>query len=347
MEKFKFFIKKEYLKIIILLLMTSLTLSIHLIFLPFPHAFHLIHRRLCYFPVVLGALWFGLKGGIGVAFLISLFTFRASLNYENIFFNEEMVEIFFYFSLGLFSGILVEGIKREKKKSEELTKELMKKEKLALQGQMASAVAHEIRTPLSSIKGSFEILKRNFTNEHPHKEFVNIAAEELKRMEGVVEDFLYLSKPLSIKEKCVIEVNDAVKKALKSLSNFAEDKNVKIDFLEFINNIYFEGDPSRIHQALTNIIKNAIQASPKGTVKIRIQKEGLYIKISVEDSGKGIDPEEFDKIFEPFYTKKEGGFGLGLAIVKIIIEAHKGEIIAKNGDRGALFEIKLKEKQFG
>lgn len=347
MKILKDFLKENILKLIILVFMVSFTLSIHLSFIPFPHIFHLVHRRLCYFPIVLGALWFSVKGGLIVAFIISLFTIRQTLNYEQIFLNEEFIEIVFYFSLALFSGILVEGIKKEKRKNYDLSEELKRKEKLALQGQMASSVAHEIRTPLSSLKGAFDILKRNFEKNHPHIEFVQIMEEEIGNLEGVVNDFLDLTRPLSIREKSLIEANEATSSAIKSISNYAKFYNVEIDFLRFKENLFFEGDSPRIHQAITNILKNGIQVSPQAKVNVQVNREDEYVKISVEDSGKGIDDSEIEKIFEPFYTKKEGGFGLGLAIVKMIIDAHNGKIRIKNTSNGALFELMFLEKKDG
>jgi len=335
--------RKNLHKLAILAILTAFTLSLHLTFLPVPHFFHLIHRRLCYFPIVLGSLWFGLRGGMVVATIISAVTFPLALNYENIFINPEMTEIIFYIAIGLFSGALVEGIKKEKKKSEDLTQKLLDNERLAALGQMSASVAHEIRTPMSSIKGCQEILARDFEQGHPHREFIDIIDEELKRLEGVVNDFLDLGKPLSLKPFALIEARSAARNAVTTLTPFAESHGVLIELLPSEEKLFFMGDADRIHQAVTNLLRNAVQSSPRGErVTLSVSLDSGDVRIAVSDRGKGFGDADTGLLFEPFYTKREGGTGLGLAIARMIVSGHGGRVSASAaGDGGAVFSIYL------
>lgn len=220
-------------------------------------------------------------------------------------------------------GVICYG--RDITKLKETEENLRKTEKLSVVGELAASVAHEVRNPLTSIKGFIQLLE---VEDQKNKRYFDIILNELDRINEIVSELLVLAKPQEIVfKKCsVIQILEDVTSLLKSESNM---QSVELmlhadDEIPMIN-----CDANQLKQVFINIIKNAIEASPRGKpVQIKVSKhQNKSILIQVKDKGIGISAERLKRIGEPFFSHKEKGTGLGLTICFKIIESHHGKIL--------------------
>ncbi|PLR98770.1 PAS domain-containing protein [Bacillus sp. T33-2] len=229
----------------------------------------------------------------------------------------------------------------ERKKSEEL---LHRQDKLAAVGQLAAGVAHEIRNPLTSMKGYAEFLQLD--EEDPQrKEFIDIILDEIDRVNNIVEEFMLLAKPkaVELQEKNIIPL---MKNVVSLLEFEARKRSVKLHFDADAEIIQIECDENRLKQVFLNFIKNGIEAMPNGgDLFVRAVVNDNNVLISIQDTGVGISPETLKKIGEPFYTTKKNGNGLGLMVSFKIIESHNGKVyIESEQNKGTTFKILLPAK---
>lgn len=229
----------------------------------------------------------------------------------------------------------------ERKKTEEI---LHRQDKLAMVGQLSAGVAHEIRNPLTSMRGYTEFLQLDETNKE-RLEFFDIILDEIDRVNNIVEDFMMLAKPktVQLEEKDLIPILNNV----LSLFEFeAKKRNIQIHFESSHEMIMIDCDENRLKQVFINFIKNGMEAIPDGgdiTVQARLKTNNVHI--SIQDTGIGIPPEKLKKIGEPFYTTKKKGNGLGLMVSFQIIESHSGEVnVESELNKGTTFHIVLPMK---
>lgn len=226
----------------------------------------------------------------------------------------------------------------ERLKTEEL---LRKSEKLAVVGQLATAMAHEINNPLTAMKGFMQLLKSTETENN--QGYINIVSSEIERIESITNEFMAVAKPQVLK----IQPNDIsvlMDQVLMLLQPQAMMNNIKIriDFTPGIPLIPCEGN--QLKQVFVNIIKNAIESMPTGG-EILIQFDKLdnnQIRIRFIDQGCGIPKERIPYLGEPFYSIKEEGIGLGLMVCYKIIETHQGKVfIESEVNKGTIVEVTL------
>ncbi len=229
----------------------------------------------------------------------------------------------------------------ERKQTEEV---LHRQDKLSAVGQLAAGVAHEIRNPLTSMKGYTEFLQLDEKNPD-RLEFLNIILDEIERVNTIVEDFMVLAKPkaVELEEKNVVPV---IKNVVSLLEFEARKKNVRLSFDCNQDIIQIECDENRLKQVFLNFIKNGIEAMPDGGdlhVKTIIHENN--VQISIQDTGVGISKEKLKKLGEPFFTTKKNGNGLGLLVSFKIIESHNGKVFVESEpNKGTTFNILLPAK---
>ncbi len=221
-------------------------------------------------------------------------------------------------------------------------------ERLSSLGRLAAGVAHEIRNPLNAISIAVQRLKREFLPESQakHGEFqqlTQVVREEISRLNAIVEDFLSLSRSgrLDLHPQ---PVGNLFHKTLFLVQEEAKARGVQIRVQEADSCPPVVMDLPKMQQVLLNLVKNALESiSGEGTITLAAAPAGRdYLCISVADTGKGMSPEEQQRIFDPYYTTKDKGMGLGLAIAHEIVRAHGGDIrVASRPGRGTTFEIFL------
>lgn len=217
-----------------------------------------------------------------------------------------------------------------------------------MRSQFVANVSHELKTPLTSIKGFAETL-RYVEDDETRDKFLDIIDKEAERLSRLINDILVLSKIESdvVGEEDEFLPNGVIDDVINMVKNLAEEKNIEL-ILDERNDDLIYGDKDRFLQLVLNLIENGIKYSNDGsTVRIASFTQGEYYNIIVEDNGIGIPEEDIPRIFERFYrvdkARKSGGTGLGLAIVKHIVKTLNGDIDVKSKlGEGTTFSIKIK-----
>ncbi|HET9625488.1 MAG TPA: ATP-binding protein [Kofleriaceae bacterium] len=224
--------------------------------------------------------------------------------------------------------------------------ELLDARRLAALGQFAAAIAHDIRTPLTSISMNVQILRRKLQLPDDDREHLDIALEELARLDRSVAEILEFAKPVKLLSE-PIDVADLIEATKKNLGPVLVERGVSVCVAPGVrasDNLTVHGDPQRLRQVLINLVDNAANASPPGgEVTVRASATAdRQIAIEVEDHGRGIAADDLPRIFEPFFTTRPDGTGLGLAIVHKVVRAHGGDIKVRSAPgTGSTFTITL------
>lgn len=314
--------------------------------------YHDTYRRLSYFPIAIGAILYGVWGGLALsvfsclAFIPHLYAFWAEGPEA---YYSELSEILFYLAAGLVIGLISSRENRLRKKYQDLSeklsrsydrlsmqasqlleaeKQLGESQKLSLLGHVSASFAHEIKNPLASIKGAAEILADEVGPDHPKHEFVEIMRNEISRLNHSVEkvlDYCRGNQPKREFEfKTVKEVTDHV---LTLMAAAVKEKSIQVEVE------YDAGAKERtiqeapMVQVLLNVLINAVDAVDKnGRIHIGVKTQDKECIIQVSDDGPGIDPAIQEEVFHSFVTYKDGGTGLGLPISRKIVESLQGRI---------------------
>ena len=223
----------------------------------------------------------------------------------------------------------------------EMEREVKRMEDLAMLGELAAGIAHEIRNPLASISGSIQVLNDSLSKKATriNKRLMEIILREVNRLNHLVNDFLQFARPQRIEIE-EFDLNQLIMDTLYIFQNSQNwSRNLAVE-TKFFSPLKINSDPQQLKQVFWNIFLNACEAMPKGgfvcvsTDKIKESSgSGEYIdsvRIKVEDNGPGIDTKVIKDIFKPFSTTKKGGSGLGLAIVKRIVEGLGGNVSGQN-----------------
>lgn len=230
---------------------------------------------------------------------------------------------------------LFKDITEEKRREEKMKKS----DRLSVVGQLAAGIAHEIRNPLTVLKGFIQIQSKN----HENAEHSELMLSELDRINLFISELLVLAKPQVIR----YEKKD-LRTLLQNIITFLEPQailnNVQISF-EFLSDIPpIECEENKIKQVFINVLKNAIEAMPNGgDILVQLKKQGQdHVLIRVIDQGCGIQEERLSKLGEPFYSTKEKGTGLGLMISYKIIKDHQGSIqVSSEKNKGTAVDVIL------
>ncbi len=224
-----------------------------------------------------------------------------------------------------------------------LRERVIKTDRLAALGEVAARVAHEIRNPLVSLGGFAKRLEKKLDGNL--KEYADIIAKEVERLEAILNDILSFVKETRIIKETVLS-SRLMEDVICLMGSEIDEKNIVIN-KEFGEPMEMYVDPSRIKDALLNILKNAVQAiGNNGTVTIRIYKQHDACVFEIRDTGPGISEEDLPFIFDPFYTTKKFGTGLGLTITHRIIEEHEGSIaVESKKGAGSLFRVSIPLKK--
>ena len=225
----------------------------------------------------------------------------------------------------------------------ELEREVRRQERLAALGKMAAGLAHEIRNPLASMRGSVQVLASELSLSPDQSQLMDIVLRESDRLNRIVSDFLTYARPPRT-ERTVIELSSILSETVALLRNSPELTPAHQIVERYPQEpLHYHGDPNQIRQIFWNLTRNAIQAMPFGG-ELRVTLEAdprSEVSITFSDSGKGMSCEQKDRMFEPF-NSSSGGTGLGMAIVYQLVRDHNGKIFVESeAGKGTCIMIKL------
>lgn len=217
---------------------------------------------------------------------------------------------------------------------------------LAMLGKLSASIAHEIRNPLTAIRGFIQLL-------HPHlhqlgkEEYAKIILAEIDRANDIIHEFLTSSKP-SVPQVSMIPVSALLKEVALLTESEALMKGCQINLHPLQGDMIISGDVKQMKQVVLNMIRNAMEAITErtddfiGKIEIGARREGAEVRIFISDNGKGMDIATLDRLFNPFFTTKENGTGLGLSVSDRIIKNHGGCIsVSSRVNEGTRFVISL------
>ena len=243
-------------------------------------------------------------------------------------------------------GELTEAFVQTVRDLDQSRADLVRASKLAVLGELAAVMAHEIRTPIGILRSSAQMLAREPELSPEAQELTGFIESETERLNRLVSTLLDSARPRAPKLQPT-EMDAIIRHSVSLLAAQAEKKGIRIDLNLDDDHPWVEADPEQMTQVLLNLVLNALQILPEGgKVAITTRVDAAVMQIDIADDGPGIPPHEMSRVFDPFFTKREGGVGLGLAVVQQIIDAHGGEIYAgKSALSGALFTITLPIKE--
>ena len=243
-----------------------------------------------------------------------------------------------------FNEVLEAKVEEATIEIKEKHEELIKAERLAIIGEIATGIAHEIRNPLSGIAVALELMKNEIQNPEEHKQTISDILREISRLERIIKDllkFAHLSYPQSL-TLIECEPNEIVERSLGLIYIKAKEKGINVE--KKLNcSERFKVDPEQIQQVVINLLINGVEAMDKpGRLTIETGSSNGHVLIEISDTGCGFSEEDKEKIFRPFYSNKEYGTGLGLPISRRIVEIHKGKILASSEkDKGSRFTVMI------
>ncbi|MGM0923876.1 MAG: ATP-binding protein [Bacillota bacterium] len=264
-----------------------------------------------------------------LSFLItSDFTFSSS--------RELLLYVFIFgslqvFAIGIAAKLLEAGIDRKMMKQE-----IIRTEKLNTIGELAASIAHEVRNPLTVVKGFLQLMEKEKKTE---EQYMRLILSELGRAESILNDYLNFAKP-KLKKIEEFQLSEVIQDVVYLLNALAVKQGVKLS-CQLQPGLYVETDRSQLKQALVNFIKNAIEATPGGgRVRIQLYLKNGHAHTVISDTGKGMTTEQLSQIGTVFYSTKDKGTGLGTTVSLRIIETMKGRVAYKS-DLGAGTEVTM------
>jgi len=298
---------------------------------------HVFFRELYFLPIIFAGFWFGLRGGLSTAFIISIF--YAPLIFSG---REEFSTHDFGNAMEILLFILVGGLLGWLRDRQVLQQSRLREaENLAAMGRATAMIAHDLKTPLITIAGLARRLSGKFPPASSEGEKVMVIRQQAERLEKLVMEMLFFAKPM----KLSLEPSDLyhlLAEAKKAVQEIMKNSEVNIDLpTETPCTCHF--DHEKMMLVIVNLFSNAIEASAGDeNITVLMQDDSDKISIEISDRGTGIPENIKENIFEPFVTGKPKGTGLGLPICKKIVEAHSGHLeYSNNADGGTTFRILL------
>ena len=316
------------------------------------------------FPVVSAATAFGVIGTLLCA-LASAATYLSFLLYIDWSrwtigpweLAELVMRLVFLAMIGTLANSLAEALRVQSQASKAIAEELaeanrhlqaaqaemQRSQRLAALGQLSAGLAHELRNPLGTIRGSAEMLRNSVSAESEvAREMADFIVSETDRTNALVTQFLDFARPMRLRREAA-DLSPVIDRAITQAQR--ETAAARVEVYKNYNPTIppVEMDAACMERVFYNLVLNAIQATPKGgAVTVKTRPAGAFVEVDVIDRGAGIDPGNMDQIFNPFFTTKSEGVGLGLAIVSKIVDEHGGRIVVESEHgKGAVFRVAI------
>ncbi len=321
---------------------------------------HELFQRLYYLPIIYAAIYFGWRGGLAASTISALCYIPHILmmwqHQMPDYAMNQYAEIIVFFLVGTVTGVLADVGRRQRMELEESSQQLAKAnrdlqdsfeqikraDRLSAIGQLSASLAHEIRNPLASIDGAANLVESPQTSEETRRGALAIIHKEIQRLNRLLTNLLDFARPRR-PEFQAVEPGRLIDAIITLAGHSAEQKGIAIrkDVSPAVP--AFECDPEQMKQVILNLAINAVQAmTAPGEIVLSARQNDSAVTIGVRDQGPGINDEDLDHVFNPFFTTKEAGTGLGLSVVYQIVTQHCGTVKAeRNPDRGMTFSVSV------
>ncbi|CAG7635408.1 ATP-binding protein [Paenibacillus allorhizosphaerae] len=247
--------------------------------------------------------------------------------------------IMFYVVQAVFMALMVYIIESIRK-SVQLRDELIESEKMKVVSVISASVAHEIRNPLTTVRGFIQLLTQTQVDQEKKRQYGKLCLDELDRAQQIINDYLSLAKPHpELNEK--LNIGDEIYYVSKVLTSYANLSGVEI-VVEFDVDLYVTGDRSKFRQSIINIAKNGIEAmeAKGGVLTITAKRNKRFVVLRISDIGNGMTDAQINRLGSPYFSNKEKGTGLGTMVSFNIIKGMMGRInVQSEVGRGTVFQI--------
>lgn len=317
-------------------------------------------RRLSYFPIAVGALFYGLRGGLWVALFNSIAFIPHLLLFfgkDPMFYRSELTEVVLYFAAGALLGVLsgrerrlseryqqisvqleetLARLKEDAKTLLMLEDQLRVSQKRVAAGELSASLAHEIRNPLGAIRGAAEIILDEAPEKGASRRFAEILIKETERLDKTLAGMLTLGAATARGEEEEHPLAEVVSHVRDTMAIRLKNRAVRLTMTSDERAAGVKVAGEKVSQVLVNLVLNAVDAVGKaGHVDVTVALEGDDLcTLSVVDDGPGIDPAFLPRLFDPFVSGRPDGTGLGLSISTRIAESLGGTLTARNRDEG-------------
>jgi two-component system, NtrC family, sensor histidine kinase HydH len=318
---------------------------------------HELFQRLYYLPIIYAAIYFGWRGGlVASAFAAGCYIPHILMWQHHMpdYARNQYAEIIVFFLVGTVTGVLADRGRKQRMEleatSEQLAKanrdlqdsfeQIKRADRLSAIGQLSASLAHEIRNPLASIDGAANLIESPQTPEETRRGALAIVHKEIQRVNRLLSNLLDFARPRQ-PEFHAVEPGRLIDSIITLAGHSANQKGITIRKDVPPSTPLFECDPEQMTQVILNLAINAVQAMPgPGEIVLSARQHDSAVMIGVRDQGHGVREEDFDKIFNPFFTTKEAGTGLGLSVVHQIVTQNGGIVkVERNPDRGMTFSV--------
>jgi two-component system sensor histidine kinase HydH len=317
---------------------------------------HNLFQRLYYLPIVYAAIYFGWRGGL-VASTASAICYIPHIlmawHHMPDYAMNQYAEIIVFFLVGTVTGLLADRGMKQTRELAALNRELQdsfeqikRADRLSAIGQLSASLAHEIRNPLASIDGATNLIESEQTPQEMRKASLAIIRKEVQRLNRLLTNLLDFARPRK-PEFQAVHADRLIDAIMALAGHSAQQKGITLRKDVPASVPAFECDPEQMKQVILNLAINAVQSMPgTGEILLAARQHDSSVVISVRDHGLGIDDEDLDKIFNPFYTTKDAGTGLGLSVVYQIVNQHGGVVTAeRNPEGGMTFSLTIPLEQ--
>ncbi len=326
---------------------------------------HVVYQRLYYIPLLVGAGFYGLRGGMALAIITSILYLPHIVlhwGHEPLYRANQLAELVMFLVVGTLAGVIIDRVRNEREKHRRTAEELARAyeqlqatferlrllDRLSSLGALSVGMAHEIRNPLGAISGAVEILESSTPAGDHRREFVEILSKEIDRLSTIVSRQLDLARSTP-HELGPCDLESVVQSVLALTVKQMDQQGIRSTCRVQPGIEPVEADEQRMRQAVLNLVLNAIQAMEQGgALEVQVGAEGDQAWITVQDDGPGFSPVALEKGLDPFFTTRENGTGLGLSIAFQIADQHGGDLVIGNReDGGALVRLVIPVQRVG
>jgi signal transduction histidine kinase len=328
--------------------------ALHYLTSPSLILWHELFQRLYYLPIIYAAIFFGWRGGLVASTFSALcyipHIFLAWHHFNPDYAMNQYAEIIVFFLVGTVTGVLADQGRKQRMEleaaSEQLAKvnrelqdsfeQIKRADRLSAIGQLSASLAHEIRNPLASIDGAANLIESPQTSDEMRKGSLAIIHKEIQRLNRLLTNLLDFARPRK-PEFQAVEPGRLIDTIISLVGHSAQQKGITLHKDVPTSVPPFECDSEQMKQVILNLAINAVQATRgPGEVVLSAYRRHSSVMICVRDQGTGVDEENIEKIFNPFFTTKEAGTGLGLSVVYQIVTQHGGIVKAERNPSGGM-----------